>query len=203
MVVVIDYGMGNLGSVLNMIKKIGYKCTISSEKDVINSANKLILPGVGSFDNGINQLKKYNLVDLLNKKVLVEKTPILGICLGMQLMTNSSEEGSQKGLGWIDAETKKFNFKSNKDLKIPHMGWNYINLENKNPLFNNLSENSKFYFVHSYYVKCKDVQNSIAFVKYGHKFTCAFAKNNIMATQFHPEKSHKYGYNLLKNFLEL
>ena len=203
MIVIIDYGMGNLGSVFNMIKKIGFECQISSDKETIKSASKLILPGVGAFENGMTQLKKLDLIKILNHKVLIEKTPILGICLGMQLMTNFSEEGNIHGLGWVNATTKKFSFNELKKLKIPHMGWNLIRPNKDHHLFNNLSENSRFYFVHSYYVSCKDSSDSAATTKYGFDFTCVLVKNNIMATQFHPEKSHKYGFHLLNSFLVL
>ena len=203
MIVIVDYGMGNLGSVFNMIKKIGFDCKISSDKEVITSASKLILPGVGAFDNAMEKLKTLGFIEILNQKVLIEKTPILGICLGMQIMTNSSEEGVLPGLGWFDAVTKKFSFHDSENLKIPHMGWNFITPKKSHPLFSDLKSDSKFYFVHSYYVSCKATSDSISTTKYGSDFTSAIAKNNIMATQFHPEKSHKYGFRLLNRFLEL
>jgi imidazole glycerol-phosphate synthase subunit HisH len=203
MIVIVDYGMGNLGSVQNMLKKIGFKSQISSDKEVIRLATKLILPGVGSFDNGMNQLNQLDLIDVLNEEVINKKIPILGICLGMQLMTNYSEEGTVSGLGWVDANTKKFNFEDDSQMKIPHMGWNYIEIKKPHPLLLNFISEPKFYFVHSYYVKCNIESDTIASTRYGIDFTSSFARENIMATQFHPEKSHKYGFQILKNFIEL
>lgn len=151
MIVVVDYGMGNLGSIANMIKKVGHKCIITSDLEEIKNATKLILPGVGSFDNGMSNLAELGMIEVLSQKVLIEKTPILGICLGMQLMTKSSEEGALAGLGWIDAQTKKF---VSDTLKIPHMGWNIIKHQKNSHLFDELENEKRFYFVHSYYVSC-------------------------------------------------
>lgn len=199
MTVILDYGLGNLGSIKNMLKKIGHSSLITNDKNEILKATKLILPGVGSFDNGITNLKKFDILEVLNQKVLVEKTPILGICLGMQLMTKSSEEGSLDGLGWVDAETKKFVSNS---LKIPHMGWNIITHQKSSKLFNELESEKRFYFVHSYYVEsnCKD--DILTTTNYGNDFVSSFEKENIIGVQFHPEKSHKFGMSLLKNFME-
>lgn len=205
MITIIDYGMGNVGSIQNMIKKIGGEARITSDLEEIKLAEKLILPGVGAFDNGMINLKEKGLIELLNQKVLVEKTPILGICLGMQLMTKSSEEGKLSGLSWIDAETIKFSF-DDKKLRIPHMGWNEIQIKKFNTIFKNFNssfEEVDFYFVHSYYVKCKNKEDIVAICNYGLEFCCSFQRDNIYATQFHPEKSHKFGIKLLKNFVEL
>ena len=202
MIVIIDYGIGNLASVLNMFKKIGAKdVCISSDNSIIEKADKLLLPGVGSFDAGMNNLEKSGLIPILNNKVLIKKTPILGICLGMQLLTQKSEEGIKPGLGWIDGETLKFNFNNNNELKIPHMGWNYVNVKKENPLIN-INEKNRFYFVHSYYVKCKEEQ-SIATTQYGFDFTCMVKKENIFGAQFHPEKSLRFGMKFLENFVKL
>lgn len=199
MVTIIDYGMGNLGSIANMIKKVGHKSIITSKMEEIQKATKLILPGVGSFDNGMKNLKEYGLVEILNQKVLAEKTPILGICLGMQLMTKSSEEGILSGLSWIDAETKRFVCDI---LKIPHMGWNVIKHEKESKLFDDLESEKRYYFVHSYYVKTNHKEDILATTPYGFDFVSAFEKENILGVQFHPEKSHKFGMNLFKNFVE-
>lgn len=199
MIVVIDYGMGNLGSIANMIKKVGHKCIITSDLDVIKNATKLILPGVGSFDNGIRNLAEFGMIEVLNQKVLVEKIPILGICLGMQLMTKSSEEGTLAGLGWINAQTKKFVSDS---LKIPHMGWNIIKHEKESKLFNELNTEKRFYFVHSYCVSCNQKLDILTNTNYIQDFVSSFEKENIIGVQFHPEKSHKFGMNLIKNFVE-
>ena len=202
MIVIIDYGIGNLASVLNMFKKIGTKdVCISSDNTIIEKADKLLLPGVGSFDAGMNNLEKSGIIPILNNKVLIQKTPILGICLGMQLLTQKSEEGIKKGLGWIDGETVKFNFNTNGQLKIPHMGWNYVNVKKENPLID-INEKNRFYFVHSYYVKCKEEQ-SIATTHYGFDFTCMMNKDNIFGAQFHPEKSLRFGIKFLENFVKL
>ncbi|GIU70032.1 MAG: imidazole glycerol phosphate synthase subunit HisH 2 [Candidatus Woesearchaeota archaeon] len=204
MIIIIDYGCGNLGSIQNMIKKIGGVSKITSNLKEIDNAEKLILPGVGAFDTGIKNLHDRGIWDILNKKALSDKTPILGICLGMQLMTKSSEEGILKGLAWIDAETKKFNFEYIPEKrKIPNMGWNYIKLKKDSILFNNMYENPKFYFVHSYYVKCNISQDVLATAEYGFEYDCAFQNENIFGVQFHPEKSHKYGMRLLENFVAL
>ena len=203
MIVIVDYGIGNLASVLNMFKKAGVKnVCISSDETVIEKATKLILPGVGAFDAGMDNLEKSGLIPLLNKKVMEDKIPLLGICLGMQLLTKKSEEGVKPGLGWIDAETLKFNLDPSLKLKVPHMGWNYIKVLNQNPLIDMESKN-RFYFVHSYYVKCKDESQSIATSHFGIDFTCMVNKDNIYGAQFHPEKSLKFGMQVLENFAKL
>lgn len=203
MIVIIDYGLGNLASVLNMFKKIGVKdVVVSNNKEIIGNATKLLLPGVGAFDAGMTNLENSGLIPILNKKVIEDKTPTLGICLGMQLLTKRSEEGKKEGLGWIDAETIKFNLDPLLKLKVPHMGWNYIKVNKKNPLIDTESKN-RFYFVHSYYVKCIDENQSIATSNFGIDFTCIVNKNNIFGAQFHPEKSLKFGMKLLENFAKL
>jgi len=203
MIVIIDYGIGNLASVFNMFKKIGVKdVVVSNDKDVITRATKLLLPGVGSFDAGVTNLENSGLIPILNKRVVEEKVPILGICLGMQLLTKQSEEGQKKGLGWIDAETIKFNLDPALKLKVPHMGWNYIKVKKNNPLID-LETKNRFYFVHSYYVKCFDESQSIATSNFGVDFTCMVNKDNIFGAQFHPEKSLKFGMKLLENFSKI
>ena len=203
MIVIIDYGIGNLASVLNMFKKIGVKdVVISNDPEIIYKASKLLLPGVGAFDAGMNNLEISGLIPVLNKKVNEEKVPILGICLGMQLLTKKSEEGTKPGLAWIDAETVKFNPDPALKLKVPNMGWNYIKVTKKNPLVDSETK-SRFYFVHSYYVKCIDENQSIATSNFGIDFTCMVNKNNIYGAQFHPEKSLKFGMKLLENFSKL
>lgn len=203
MIVIIDYGIGNLASVLNMFKKIGVRdVKISGNKDDIANATKLLLPGVGAFDTGMKNLEESGLIQVLNKKVLEEKTPILGICLGMQLLTKRSDEGVKQGLGWIDAETVKFNPNPSLKLKIPHMGWNYIDVKRENKLIDKEGK-KRFYFVHSYYVKCLDPEQSLATSNFGEDFTCSVNKGNIYGTQFHPEKSLKFGMKVLENFAKL
>lgn len=198
MLLIVDYGLGNLVSVKNMFKKLGVDAVISDEHSKINSATKLILPGVGAFDNGMNLINQKGLRDVLNKRVLTDKIPVLGICLGMQLLTKSSEEGKEKGLGWVDAETLKFTFTDNK-LKIPHMGWDYVDVKKENKLIDKKS-GQRFYFVHSYYVKCNNPSDIIATCNYGNEFTCMLNHENIYGAQFHPEKSLKFGMEVLNNF---
>lgn len=196
--------MGNLGSIDNMLKKIGVEVKISSELADIASATKLILPGVGSFDNGMNNLRELGLLDVLKEQVLCQNTPILGICLGMQLFTGSSEEGTQPGLGWIDAETVRFSFPDEMaHLRVPHMGWNTIDVKYKGSILDDLYDEPRFYFVHSYHVRCSRQANVLATARYGYDFHSAVIKGNIIGTQFHPEKSHKYGLRVLQNFVEL
>jgi glutamine amidotransferase len=201
--VIVDYGMGNLGSIQNMLKKVGSKALISSDKSVIESADKLILPGVGAFDHAIRNLKNLGLADVLDEKVLKEKTPILGICLGMQVITRKSEEGTMPGLGWLDAETLRFRFDGNTQLKIPHMGWNTIDVKQDAQLFRGMFPEPRFYFVHSFYVKCMDEKNVLATTRHGIDFASSVVKENIYGVQFHPEKSHKFGKKVLRNFVEM
>lgn len=203
MVVIIDYGMGNLGSIANMLRKIGVESVITSDPLIIERAQKLILPGVGAFDSGMANLWQRNLINVLNKKVSQDKTPILGLCLGMQLLTQKSQEGTSQGLGWIEGETVKFGFNPQETgLKIPHMGWNNIQVCREHPLFVGLEKDSRFYHVHSYHVICSE-SDVVAKTFYGYNFISAIARNNILGVQFHPEKSHKFGTQLLKNFVEL
>lgn len=203
MIAIVDYGMGNLGSIVNMLKKVGAQSTISSDPQIITAADKLVLPGVGAFDNGMKNLAQRGLVELLNAQVLEYKKPILGLCLGMQLFTRASEEGQLKGLGWINAQTVRFRFdQANADLKIPHMGWNTLRIGRPHPLLADLETDARFYFVHSYHVLCNDPDTVLATTTYGYDFASVVAKDNILGAQFHPEKSHKFGMKLLKNFAE-
>lgn len=199
MLVIIDYGVGNLGSIQNMLKKIGANSIISSDISIIEQAEKFILPGVGSFDYGITQIRSMDYFKILENKILIEKTPILGICLGMQLFMENSEEGILPGLGWIKGKVIKFNF--NNTLKIPNMGWNEVRLSTDCKLFTDMYENPRFYFVHSYHVD--NTNNHFLWSDYGDPFVAGIQKDNICGVQFHPEKSHKYGMKLLKNFVEL
>jgi imidazole glycerol-phosphate synthase subunit HisH len=206
MIVIVDYKVGNFFSVKNMLKKAGEQnVIISSSTDDILSADKLILPGVGAFDYGMSQLNESGLIAALNQKVLVEKTPVLGICLGSQMLTESSEEGkSISGLGWSKGKTVRINKEKlgNKDLRIPHMGWNEVLVKKANPLFNNLNE-ARFYFVHSFHIQCEDDVDTLATSIHGYEFTTAVNRENIYGVQFHPEKSHRFGLQLLKNFSQI
>ena len=203
MIVIIDYGMGNLGSIKNIVKKAGHKSIISKDSDVISNASKLILPGVGNFKEAMNNLEHLNLIEILNNKVLIEKTPILGICLGMQLMTSFSEEGNVHGLDWIKGKTTKFTFSNQPEIKIPHMGWNEIIPSKSHKINSDFEIPSRFYFVHSYFVTCEDEDDILHQTDYHGNFTSAFHKENIFGVQYHPEKSHVFGLQLMKNFIEL
>jgi glutamine amidotransferase len=201
---IVEYGVGNLGSIINMLKKAGAKAIASSDPEVLQEAEKLILPGVGAFDAGMNKLNERGLVPLLNHLALEKKVPFLGLCLGLQLMTRKSEEGQTQGLGWLDADTLRFKFDSKQSqLKVPHMGWNTIEIRRNHPLFRDLDPEARFYFVHSFYVQSHDPEAVLAETDYGVCFHSILAKGNIMGFQFHPEKSHKYGMRLLKNFAEM
>lgn len=203
MIAIIDNKMGNLGSIKNMLKKIGANTVISDDIKVIESSEKLILSGIGTFDSGMTKLTELKIIPILKKRVLEDKTPILGICLGMQLLTKKSEEGNLTGLGLIDAETIRFKFdKENKNLKIPHMGWNTVLESKKSRLFMDVREDQRFYFVHSYHLICNDENDILAKTHYGYEFVSAVERQNIVGVQFHPEKSHKFGMKLLKNFVE-
>jgi glutamine amidotransferase len=201
MIVIIDYGLGNIGSLQNMLKRIGEEAIISSNKNEILAASKLILPGVGTFDTGMRNLKSSDLIDTLNEAVLVQKKNILGICLGAQLMLNESEEGIEKGLGWINGKVVLFNHKEN-SVKVPHMGWNNLIINDSFNLFNEMIENPpRFYFVHKYHFSLNDNNDVTSLCKYGYEFPASFQKENIYGVQFHPEKSHQFGISLLKNFI--
>ena len=203
MIVIIDYGMGNLHSIKSKIEKLKYEAVISSKPEIIEKASKLILPGIGHFAKGMENLIQNNLVDILTQRVMKEKTPLLGICLGMQLLTNHSEEGNIDGLRWIDVRTKRFNLSdSEENLRIPHVGWNRFLVKNESILLNNLPLDIRFYFVHSYYVSSEKPEYIIAESNYGRVFASMIQKENIYGTQFHPEKSHQYGLQLIDNFLK-
>lgn len=205
-IVIIEYGMGNVGSIKNMYKKIGMDCTITDNPELIKNATHIILPGVGSFDNGMNKLVRSPSYDILINKVANDKIPLLGICLGMQLLTNGSEEGKLPGLKLINASTRRFDFQNNfngEKLKIPHMGWNEVKYNSNHPIFKGYTSVPKFYFVHSFHAVCTCSTNSIGTTTYGYEFSSSISNNNIIGVQFHPEKSHKYGLQLLKNFGEL
>jgi len=200
MIVIIDYGMGNLRSVLKAFTRLGIKAMISSDIEEIKSAKKLVLPGVGHFRNGMNNLVKMNILDILGYKILVEKTPILGICLGMQLFSKFSDEGNVKGLGWIDSRVIRLEIDDNNKWKIPHMGWNSISKINKSQIITGKIENSSFYFVHSYHVVCQNKTDIISTTNYNIDFTSIIEKDNIYGVQFHPEKSYVPGLQIIKNF---
>lgn len=201
MIAIVDYGMGNLGSIRNMLLHLGADSEITSDPDRIAAARKLILPGVGAFDHAMTNLEERGLIPVLNREVLERGKPVLGICLGMQLLSRRSEEGTLPGLGWIDADTIRFRFGPDRtNLKIPHMGWNRVNVRRSGSVMDHLPPEPRFYFVHSYHVRCDREENVLATADYGFEFHAAVIRDHILGTQFHPEKSHKFGLALLKNF---
>lgn len=204
MIAIIDYGVGNLGSIGNMLKKLGVPAIITADAAVIADASKLILPGVGAFDYGMQKLHDSGLIPVITEKTQQQKTPFLGICLGMQLMTRRSEEGQLPGLGWFAADTRRFDATRLKPgEKIPHMGWAEVNITQPHALPENLGEAPRFYFVHSYHVVCDHAADAILTAHYGYEFVAGFARGHIMGVQFHPEKSHRFGMQLLQNFSRL
>ncbi len=202
MIVIVDLEMGNVGSVRNMVKRIGAEARISSDVAEIEAADRLILPGVGAFDHGMRSLRRLGLLEALNHRVLDQETPVLGICLGMQLLTRGSEEGDEPGLGWIAGDTIRFGFDPRQaGLKIPQMGWNTVVVQRRDSLFRGFDDEPRFYFVHSYHVVCDRPEDVLATTWHGYDFAAAVHRANVWGTQFHPEKSHKFGIRLLTNFL--
>lgn len=204
MISILNYGMGNLGSIQNMLKKLNIQSQIINSPEECQDVQKLILPGVGHFEEGMRVLNENGWLPILNQKVMDEQIPVLGICLGMQLMAKCSEEGNCDGLNWIDANVKRFKFEE-QSMKVPHMGWNEVLPKFSSPLFEGFEilEDIRYYHVHSYYVELNSPEFEIAKTVYGIPFTSAFQKNNIYGVQFHPEKSHKFGLKMLSNFAKI
>lgn len=202
-IVIVDYSMGNLNSVQKKFIQLNANVVISSDPSVIVLADKLILPGVGHFEKAVEIMHQKGLWDVLNKSVLIDKKPILGICLGMQLMTKFSEEGNVNGFGWIDATVVRFHVQDTLKFKIPHMGWNQIEIKKESSLMKGLTDQSEFYFVHSYHVKTDDKTIVLNETNYETNFVSAFEKEHVFGVQYHPEKSHDSGKILLNNFLEI
>jgi len=203
MIVIIDHGMGNLGSVANMLRKIGAKGTRSADPEVIAKADKLVLAGIGAFDGAAERLADLGLVELLNDLVLDRKVPTLGVCLGMQLMARSSEEGAMSGLGWLDADVRRFSFPPEARLPVPHMGWQEVRQTRPSPLFAAADAEQRFYFSHAYHLVCHDPTDVAATSTYGYEFAAAVHRGNILGTQFHPEKSHVFGMEIYRRFVGL
>jgi glutamine amidotransferase len=201
MIVIVDYGVGNVGAVANMLRKAGARVRVSAAVADIEAADKLVLPGVGHFDRGMRKLRETGLVPVLNEQVLARARPVLGICLGMQMMTRASEEGSTPGLGWIDAATHRF--PDRPGLRVPHMGWNTVHPANHASLFAHCAEDERYYFVHSYVVRPADPAHVAATCGHGGDFAAAFQADNLFGVQFHPEKSHLFGLALFKRFISL
>lgn len=201
MITIIDYNTGNLGSIKNMLKRLGIASQITNDIAKIEQAEKLILPGVGHFDYGMKNLHNSGVVNMLNQKVLENKTPILGICLGVQLLTEASEEGTEKGLGWIKGKTIAFDkSKLASNQKVPHMGWTDVANYNQSKLFESIEDEPRFYFVHSFHLSLENKNDCLVTANYGYEFAAGIEHQNILGTQFHPEKSHKFGMKILENF---
>ena len=204
MIVIVDYGLGNLGSIKNMLKKAGFPSVISNDSSDIEKADKIILPGVGAFDTGMRCLQEKGLVDLLNHKAMVQKVPVLGLCLGAQLIASRSEEGVLPGLNWVQADSVRFHFPEGlPQLKVPHMGWNVLQIVQNHPYLNGLPADQRFYFVHSFHFVCPDPGTIIANTTYGYTFPSIIGQGNVVGMQFHPEKSHKFGLQVLSNFARI
>lgn len=204
MITLIDYGVGNINAFVNVYKRINVPVKIAKNVTDLVGAQKLILPGVGHFDHAMSELINSGMRETLDELVMVKKVPVIGICVGMQMMGNTSEEGKLEGLKWIDASVKKFDeTKIQQVTRLPHMGWNDVHPIISNPLFEGLEKDALFYFLHSYYFKCNHMNDILAVSEYGGEFTCAAHHENVYGIQFHPEKSHHYGETLLHNFAKL
>lgn len=202
-VVIIDYGMGNLRSIQRSFQRLGVQTHIGTQAEDIEGADKLVLPGVGHFYQGMQHLTEKGMINTLNEKVLHQKVPVLGICLGMQLMGSFSEEGKSQGLGWVNADIKLFKMEDQLRYKVPHIGWNNLNVEKNSRLMAGISEDKLYYFVHSYYMKCHNPEDILGTTQYEQSFTAAIERENIFGTQFHPEKSREGGDQILTNFINL
>lgn len=204
MIAIVDYGLGNVQAFVNIYQRLNIPAVLASTSDSLAQADRIILPGVGAFDWAMQRLESSGLQQALNEQVLHKKVPVLGVCVGMQMMAQSSEEGRKPGLGWIDAEVRRFKFRPNsQQLILPHMGWNDVHLKRTSGLLNGLDAVSRFYFLHSYYFASNRDIDVIATADYGATFTCGIQASNCYGVQFHPEKSHSWGIQLLKNFSEV
>lgn len=207
MIVVVDYGMGNCNSIVNMFRKVGAHACISNDPQVLATARGIVLPGVGSFDNGMRKLNQTGLLSHMEDAVLRRKVPFLGVCLGMHLLFDNSEEGQEPGLGWVSGKVVRFDFSDEKlsGLKVPHMGWNRAVIKKNSPFIGAASadDECRYYFVHSFHAVCEDDSDILATTTYGYEFISGVGRDNIFGFQFHPEKSHRYGVKLFKQFNEL
>ena len=203
MISILDYGLGNIKAFLNVYDRLNIKAKVITKPDELLNATHIILPGVGAFDYAMTKLEESGFCNHLNEMVLEKKVPVLGVCVGMQMMADSSDEGTKKGLGWVSGEVKKIATTNEGALPLPHLGWNELSNTNQSPLFKNLGKSPRFYFLHSFYYKAKSADNILAEVDYGDRFTCVVNKDNIFGVQFHPEKSHENGLHILKNFASI
>lgn len=200
--VVIDAGIGNLGAIPNMLKRVGASAIITNERRAIAEADRLILPGVGAFDPAMQTLNDLGIVDALTEKAIVERVPVLGVCLGMQLLFERSEEGNLPGLGWIPGRVVRFKLnEADRTLRVPHMGWNWVERANDAALFEGFEETPRFYFAHSYHVEPAEAADVAGWTEYGYRFAASVQHENIGGIQFHPEKSHRFGLKVFENFL--
>jgi glutamine amidotransferase len=202
LIAIVDYGMGNLGSVQNMLRKLGADSVRTSDPAEIAQASRLVLAGIGGFDGAMDRLEAAGLVEVLNEQVIERRVPILGVCLGMQVMAQSSTEGTRHGLGWLDAEVLRFDFPEDRRLPVPHMGWEVVVPTRPSPLFELPSPEPRFYFSHAFHLVCRDSADVAATTVYGYEFVAAVHRDNILGTQFHPEKSHVFGLDVYRRFVE-
>lgn len=205
MITLVNYGLGNISAFANVYKRLNIPVRIATTADELAGAERIVLPGVGAFDHAMEQLDASGMREALDRKVVGEQTPVLGVCVGMQMMAVGSEEGSREGLGWVKAQVRRFKAEqgSNGPLRLPHMGWNDVRPAADQPLFAGLEEGARFYFLHSYYVECEAASDVSAMADYGGEFGCAVRSGNVHGVQFHPEKSHRFGVALLKNFAQI
>jgi glutamine amidotransferase len=204
MIAIVDYGLGNIAAFATVYNKANIKVSIARTAGDLKGASKLILPGVGHFDHAMRLLQQSGMRDSLDEMVLQDKVPVIGICVGMQMLARSSEEGDLPGLGWIDAEVRAFKSSdATKNMSVPHMGWNDVKPLSASRLFDELQTDARFYFLHSYFMSCDSSEDILAICNYGADFTCAVQSSNIYGVQFHPEKSHSFGNRLLRNFAGL
>ena len=204
MITIVDYGLGNVLAFANLYKRLNIAVTIAKTRSDLAGASKLILPGVGDFDHAMQLLQNSGMRETLDEMVVEHEMPVMGICVGMQILAHSSTEGELPGLSWINGHVLKFKPTGNpRQMRLPHMGWNDVTPRGNSKLFTGLEENPRFYFLHSYYFDCTSDDDVVAESEYGQTFTCAVQSGNVIGVQFHPEKSHHYGSKLLKNFAEL
>jgi glutamine amidotransferase len=200
MITIIDYGLGNVLAFWNVYRRLNIAVGVAKAASELRNATKLILPGVGAFDHAMELLQRSGMRETLDEMVLARSVPVLGVCVGMQILAASSEEGKSRGLGWIEGDVRKFDGAS---ARLPHMGWNDVKPAGSSALFAGLESDARFYFLHSYYFHCARSENILAEAEYGTTFSCAIQSNHVFGVQFHPEKSHRYGVRLLKNFAVL
>ena len=204
MIAIVNYGSGNIQAIANIYTRSGVPFVIASKPEELEAAERILLPGVGAFDQAMHELERSGMRRALDEEVLVRRKPVLGICVGMQLLARSSEEGSAAGLGWIDGAVKRFDERTDLgETYLPHMGWNTVEPVQQSPLFEDVDLGTGYYFLHSYYFTCADESDTLAVTDYSGRFACAVHRDNIYGVQFHPEKSHHAGIQLLKNFARL